>query len=156
MRWKPFRKKALKMVEKWMIDRMGEGSDGLGAIFPSMCNSLIALECLGYEKNDPIFLKAKKHIDDLVVRDQVTGEVRVRPCFGPVWDTAICSVALAESGLPSDHPSLKKAADWLLTKEVKPRGDWYVKNPYPECSGWAFEFNNVFYPDVRITIGSRK
>ena len=152
MRWKPFRKKALKMVEKWMVDRMGEGSDGLGAIFPSMCNSLIALECLGYEKNDPIFLKAKKHIDDLVVRDQVTGEVRVRPCFGPVWDTAICSVALAESGLPSDHPSLKKAADWLLTKEVKQRGDWYVKNPYPECSGWAFEFNNVFYPDVDDTV----
>jgi squalene-hopene/tetraprenyl-beta-curcumene cyclase len=150
--WKPLRKKALKAAENWMLERIGEGCDGLGAIFPSMCNTVMALESLGYSRSHPIYVKAMKDVDSLVVNDPVTGEIRVRPCFGPIWDTAICSVALAQSGLPSDHPSLQKAADWLLSKEVRQRGDWYVKNPYPECSGWAFEFNNVFYPDVDDTV----
>lgn len=152
--WKPLRKRALKKAEKWIVDRIGEGSDGLGAIFPSMCNTLMALESLGYSRSHPLYAKAEKHLKDLIVHDPVTGEVRVRPCFGPVWDTAICSVALAESGVPSNHPSLQKAADWLLSKEVRQRGDWYNKNPYPECSGWAFEFNNVYYPDVDDTVKS--
>ena len=152
--WKPLRKKALKKAENWIVERIGEGSDGLGAIFPSMCNTLMALESLGYSRSHPLYAKAEKHLKDLIVHDPVTGEVRVRPCFGPVWDTAICSVALAESGLPSNHPSLQKAADWLLSKEVRQRGDWYNKNPYPECSGWAFEFNNVYYPDVDDTVKS--
>ena len=31
--WKPFRKRALQRAEQWMVEHMGEGSDGLGAIF---------------------------------------------------------------------------------------------------------------------------
>src|SRR5438093_5391567 len=42
----PFRKRALKKAEQWMVERL-EGSDGLAAIFPAMLNSLIALKSLG-------------------------------------------------------------------------------------------------------------
>ena len=39
-----------------------------------------------------------------------------------------------------------------MSKEVKDfRGDWKYKNPTPVTSGWAFEFNNKFYPDVDDT-----
>ena len=31
------------------------------------------------------------------------------------------------------------------------RGDWKHKNPTPITSGWAFEFNNKYYPDVDDT-----
>ena len=31
------------------------------------------------------------------------------------------------------------------------RGDWVKQNPYHEASGWAFEFNNVYYPDTDDT-----
>jgi len=41
----PFRKRALKKAEQWMLERF-EGSDGLAAIFPAMLNSLIALKAL--------------------------------------------------------------------------------------------------------------
>ena len=37
----------LKKAEKWMLDRF-EMSDGLGAIFPSIMNSVIAMRCMGY------------------------------------------------------------------------------------------------------------
>src|SRR2546425_271970 len=49
--WSPSREKALKACEQWMIEHF-EKSDGMGAIFPPIINSIIALRCLGYE-NDP-------------------------------------------------------------------------------------------------------
>ena len=44
-----------------------------------------------------------------------------------------------------------KAADWLLNEEVTNIGDW-ANNVEAEPAGWAFEFNNEFYPDVDDTI----
>ena len=38
-----------------------------------------------------------------------------------------------------------------MDKEVRVRGDWAVNNPHPEASGWAFEYNNVYYPDTDDT-----
>src|SRR5690606_9422469 len=76
----------------------------------------------------------------------------IQPCLSPVWDTAINVVALAESGLGADHPALRRAGEWLLSKEVRIRGDWYEKNPHPKASGWAFEFNNIYYPDTDDTM----
>ncbi len=49
-----------------------------------------------------------------------------------------------------DH-ALTRAADWLLTKEVRRKGDWSVKRPNVEPSGWYFEFANEFYPDIDDT-----
>jgi squalene-hopene/tetraprenyl-beta-curcumene cyclase len=151
--WKPLRAKALKRAEAWIVERISAGSDGLGAIFPSMLNTLIALKVLGYPDDHPLVKKNEKHLFDFEVLDEANNDYRFQPCFSPVWDTAITSVALATSGVPKDDPQLKKAADWLLSKEVRIRGDWFVKNPYPgEPSGWAFEYNNQYYPDVDDTV----
>ena len=147
--WRPFRARALAQAEAWMVERMGEGSDGLAAIFPAMLNALIALEALGYEENHPVFKKAQKDFEDLFVDDP--NDFRIQPCFSPVWDTAINAIALVESGVEPDHPALRKASTWLYSKEVRLRGDWIKQNPYHEASGWAFEFNNVYYPDTDDT-----
>jgi squalene-hopene/tetraprenyl-beta-curcumene cyclase len=74
----------------------------------------------------------------------------IQPCFSPVWDTAIAAYALGETGLDVKQP-LRRVADWLLHKEVRRKGDWSKKRPKVEPSGWAFEFNNEFYPDVDDT-----
>jgi len=67
-----------------------------------------------------------------------------------VWDTAIAAFALGESGVAPESV-LEKTADWLLSKEVRRRGDWSVKRPQTEPSGWYFEFANEFYPDIDDT-----
>lgn len=149
--WRPFRKIALKKAEAWMIERCTQGSDGLGAIFPSMMNSLIALKCLGYSEDHPVVKKCQHTFQELEVDDVENKDFRVQPCLSPVWDTAITLVALASSGVPANDPDMVKAADWLLDHEVKIKGDWVVKNPYPHASGWAFEFANDYYPDVDDT-----
>ena len=46
-----------KSAKKWMLERF-EMSDGLGAIYPSMLNAIIALRCLGYSVDDPQLIRA--------------------------------------------------------------------------------------------------
>jgi squalene-hopene/tetraprenyl-beta-curcumene cyclase len=46
---------------------------------------------------------------------------------------------------------MQRAAEWLLTMEVRRKGDWSVKRPHAEPSGWYFEFANEFYPDIDDT-----
>src|SRR5205085_6279650 len=134
--WRPMRKRALEEGERWMLERIGEGSDGLAAVFPAMLNALIALRALGYSKDHPAYEKAAKDFAGLFVDDPE--DFRIQPCLSPVWDTAINVIALAESGLPAEHPALKKAATWLVDKAVRLRGDWTINNPHTEASVRAF------------------
>jgi squalene-hopene/tetraprenyl-beta-curcumene cyclase len=145
----PLRKKALAAAEEWMIERIGDGCSGLAAIFPAMLNSMIALRCLGYQPNHSIYRKAAADFRELFVDDDQG--FRIQPCFSPIWDTAITLVALARSGIGASHPSSQSAVRWLLSQEVRIAGDWVVNNPGPEPTGWCFEFNNPFCPDVDDT-----
>lgn len=152
---RPLRKLALKRAEKWMLDRL-EMSDGLGAIYPAMMNAIIALRCLGYSEDDPQLIRARDEFEKLGIEQEPTKDLpeptfRMQPCMSPVWDTAQALFALGEAGVPRDDERMLKAADWLLSKEVRHPGDWCVKVPNVEPGGWYFEFNNEFYPDTDDT-----
>jgi len=149
LNFRPMRQRALQEAERWILERIGEGSDGLATVFPAMLNCLIALRVLGYTKNNPVYAKAAKNFAGLFVDDPE--DFRIQPCLSPVWDTAINIISLAESGLDPDHPRLQSAARWLIDREVRIRGDWAVNNPHPEASGWSFEYNNIHYPDTDDT-----
>ncbi len=145
----PFRKRALRKAEQWMLERF-EGSDGLAAIFPGILNSLIALKALGYADDHPQVLQLERELKKL--EHETEQSVRIEPCFSPVWDTAIVNVCLSESGVPADHPALKRATEWLMAREIRFLGDWRYKNPAKvEPSGWVFEFANKWNPDVDDT-----
>ncbi len=145
----PFRKLALKRAEEWMLERF-DGSNGLGAIFPSIVNSMIALKALGYPADHPRMKQAQQAL--AMLHHEEKDSLRIEPCLSPVWDTAIVAMVLRESGLPPDHPALSKAGTWLIEKEIRFRGDWQHKNPADvEPSGWAFEFENKWNPDVDDT-----
>jgi squalene-hopene/tetraprenyl-beta-curcumene cyclase len=145
----PFRRYALQEAERWMIERIGDGNDGLAAIFPAMLNSIIALRCLGYATDHPLYRKAEADFRALFVDDEKG--FRIQPCFSPVWDTAITSLVLVRSGVSIQEEPLRRAADWLADQEIRIAGDWAVRNPKPEPSGWCFEFNNPYNPDTDDT-----
>jgi len=147
---KPWRSAALRHCEDWMISHMGEGSDGLGAIYPAMLNSMIALKALGYTNDHPVLAKARRDFEGLFVDDP--GDFRIQPCLSPVWDTAINLIALLDSGLDAQSPEIQQAIQWLEQKEVRTPGDWMIKNPGIEPSGWSFEFSNNQYPDTDDTM----
>src|SRR5579864_8116249 len=145
---RPLRSIALRKAEKWMLDRF-EMSDGLGAIYPALMNSIIALRCLGYSVDDPQFIRAMDEFEALGIEEENT--FRMQPCKSPVWDTAYAIFALGEGGVAADEPRMVAAADWMLKKQVTHKGDWCVKNHKAAPGGWYFEFNNEFYPDVDDT-----
>jgi len=145
----PFRKAALKKAERWMLERF-EGSDGLAAIFPAMLNSVIALRALGYPDDHPEVVRAERELKKL--EHETENDVRIEPCFSPVWDSAIVAICLHESGISEDHPALKRCAEWIMDREIRFYGDWIHKNPAKvEASGWVFEYNNKWNPDVDDT-----
>jgi squalene-hopene/tetraprenyl-beta-curcumene cyclase len=145
----PFRRHALKTCEQWMLKRF-EGTDGLAAIFPAMLNALIALKALGYPDDHPQVKRAACELKKLEHETEDT--VRIEPCFSPVWDSAIVAICLHESGVPADHPQMKRACSWIMDREIRFRGDWIYKNPADvEPSGWVFEYNNKWNPDVDDT-----
>jgi squalene-hopene/tetraprenyl-beta-curcumene cyclase len=145
----PSRHAALIAAERWIVDRIGEGCSGLGAIFPPMLQSLIALRCLGYDPRSPIHCQAQEALRNLFL-DDLNG-FRIQPCLSPVWDTALSIVSLTESGIYSSDSRIRRAANWLEARRVTIKGDWAVNAPNAQPSGWSFEFANVFYPDVDDT-----
>jgi squalene-hopene/tetraprenyl-beta-curcumene cyclase len=149
-RWKlnPLRNLAVRRAARWMQERL-ERSDGLGAIFPPIIWSVVALKCLGHGDDSPAVQTALHELDRLMIEEQ--GAIRLQPCKSPVWDTAISMLALREAGLSADAPAIRNAVRWLLSKEVRTAGDWTVLNPGHEPAGWSFEYNNEFYPDVDDT-----
>ena len=153
---RPLRKMALKKAEKWLLARF-EKSDGLGAIYPAMLNAIVALRYLGYSADDPQVIRAMDEFEQLGI-DCPDGEpnyptptFRMQPCFSPVWDTAQVLSTLGDAGVSRIDPRMVRAAEWLLNKEVRDKGDWAEKVKNVEAGGWYFEFNNEFYPDVDDT-----
>jgi squalene-hopene/tetraprenyl-beta-curcumene cyclase len=141
------REHAIRKAEQWMLERT-RYSDGLGAIYPPMMYAIMALDLLGYPDDHPDRVEALRQFDALMVDD---GErFFFQPCYSVVWDTAIAAYALGENEqVPA--AAVRRAADWLLTKEVRRKGDWSVKRPKTEPSGWYFEHANEFYPDIDDT-----
>jgi len=146
--WKPFRRMALKKAIRWVIDHQEDQGDFAG-IQPAMLNSMLAYHYEGVPKDDPKWVKGWEAIERFLISK---GDYTLmQACVSPLWDTAIAANALLDSGLPSDHPALVKAGEWILTKQVVKKGDWIVKNPHTEPGGWAFEFYNELYPDCDDT-----
>ena len=145
---RPFRKAAVAKATGWMNDRLVQ-SDGLGAIFPPIIWSIVALKCLGHDDNSPQVLAQLKELEALHIDEE--DRTRVQPCKSPVWDTAIATIALREAGLPPQHPSIRDAVNWLLEQQIRSPGDWSVRRPKVQPGAWAFEYNNAFYPDIDDT-----
>jgi squalene-hopene/tetraprenyl-beta-curcumene cyclase len=143
---KSVRRRATEKARDWMVERLHD-SDGLGAIYPPMMYSVMALDVLGYSEDHQLRLEALQQFNSLMVDD---GErFFFQPCFSPVWDTAIAAYALGQAG--ASRSASAHAADWLLAREIRRKGDWSVKRPNTDPSGWAFEYANAFYPDIDDT-----
>ncbi len=146
------RRAALRRCADWIIARQEQ--DGCwGGIQPPWVYSLIALHLLGYGLNHPVIKRGLAGLDRFtIIEDSPAGPVRrLEACQSPVWDTVLAVVALADAGLPPEHPAMTRAAGWLLDEEIPGPGDWRVRRPWLEPAGWAFEFDNDGYPDIDDT-----
>jgi len=142
------RRSAVRQASAWMREHFAD-SDGVGAIFPPIIYTVVALRCLGFADDSAEMIYALKQLDDLMIEDGDT--LRVQPCFSPVWDTALALNSLAMVDAEQRDSALAAAAQWLYDREVRRPGDWTLMNPHLEPAGWFFEYRNGFYPDVDDT-----
>ncbi len=145
---KPFRRQALEKATRWIADHLDK-SDGLGAIFPPIINTVFAFRALGHSPEHPVIHSQLRALEGLEIEED--GALRLQPCFSAVWDTALAVHILNASGTPSDDPRILAGTRWLLRKQVTTTGDWKHNNPEGETGGWFFQYANEFYPDTDDT-----
>ncbi|GGV57619.1 squalene--hopene cyclase [Streptomyces spectabilis] len=143
------RKAAMNSAARWIIER--QENDGCwGGIQPPAVYSVIALHLLGYDLDHPVLKAGIESLDRFAVWRE-DGARMIEACQSPVWDTCLATIALADAGVPADHPQLVQAADWMLGEQIVRPGDWSVRKPHLTPGGWAFEFHNDNYPDIDDT-----
>ncbi|MCP3903717.1 MAG: squalene--hopene cyclase [Planctomycetes bacterium] len=150
----PLRRLAIRRAEAWILERAGQdgpaATDGLGAIFPPMVYLQIALKALGYRRDHPVLRRAERELDAFFIDDG--DAIRIQPCFSPVWDTGIALKAMTDCGLDARDEPVRRAADWLVGREVRHAGDWTSNVAHgTRPGGWCFEYHNAWYPDVDDT-----
>jgi len=146
-RW--LRRRALDEAERFVRERVN-GEHGLGAIFPAMVNAVLMFKALDVPDDDPDARLARESIEKLlVVREE---EAYCQPCVSPVWDTALACHALLEAGGGRASAAAARGLHWLRRLQVLDhRGDWAVRRPNLRPGGWAFQYENAYYPDVDDT-----
>jgi len=143
------RRRAIDKAVAFVTERLN-GEDGLGGIFPGMANAAMMFDCLGYAPDHPGYASALSSLRKLLVLD---GEHSYcQPCLSPVWDTALACHALMEVEDTRLEATIRRALDWLEAKQVlEVAGDWAAVRPGLRPGGWAFQFENPYYPDLDDT-----
>jgi len=148
----PMLPKGRRAVDKAVafVDERLNGEDGLGGIFPAMVNSVMMYAALGVPESDPRRAIARTSVEKLLVTKD--DEAYCQPCFSPVWDTALASHALLESGSAGTDAAVARALEWLKPLQVLDvEGDWTLARPDVRPGGWAFQYANPHYPDLDDT-----
>ena len=144
----PLRRRALRTSVNWVIDRQ-EADGSWGGIQPPWVWSLIALREYGLPLDHPVLANGLAGLDTFTLEDELGR--RIEACQSPVWDTVLALIALLDAGVDRDHPAVQRAAEWLVAREVKTRGDWAVRRPQLAPGGFPFEYANDNYPDIDDT-----
>ncbi|MGI9026413.1 MAG: squalene--hopene cyclase, partial [Burkholderiaceae bacterium] len=143
------RRRAIDRAVAFVHERLN-GDSGLGAIFPAMANTVMMFDALGYARDHPDLVTARKAIDRLLVVDR--DEAYCQPCVSPVWDTALVCHALMETGDRAAFESAEQGLHWLKSRQVLDvHGDWALARPRVRPGGWAFQYDNPHYPDLDDT-----
>src|SRR3982075_2876355 len=146
---KKLRARAIDSAVAFIEERLN-GEDGLGAIYPPMANTVMMYEVLGKPADYPPRAVTRRGLDRLLVIGE--HEAYCQPCVSPVWDTSLTCHALLEVDGEAAVPPAKKGLDWLGPRQgLGVKGDWAVKRPQVRPGGWAFQYNNAYYPDLDDT-----
>ncbi len=143
------RRRSIAAAASFVTERLN-GYDGLGGIYPAMANAVLMFDALGYPRDDPRLVQARRSLDKLlVVRDD---EAYCQPCLSPVWDTALAVHALLETGDDESRKQAREGLQWLKPLQVLDvAGDWAAQRPDARPGGWAFQYANPHYPDLDDT-----
>ena len=110
---------ALRKCGQW-IARWQQREAGQPWIRPVCPGSLIALHLLGYPLDHPVLADGLAGLDSVAprLRSALSKQHPAGLRRAPVRDTVLAIGALADSGLPGDHPALIAGGRWLLGQPI--------------------------------------
>jgi sporulenol synthase len=139
---------ATRRAELYMLQRI-EPDGTLYSYASSSFLMIFALLALGYDRQNPIILRAVQGLTSMVCRQD--GKLLLQNSPSTVWDTALLSYALQEAGVTADSPAIRRASAYLLSKQHRKIGDWSMHMSTPVPGGWGFSDSNTINPDVDDT-----
>ncbi|MEC0765603.1 terpene cyclase/mutase family protein [Bacillus atrophaeus] len=137
-----------RTAKTYMLDRIEK--DGTLYSYASATIFMIySLLSLGMSRHSSIIQQALNGVKTLVT--ECDGIPYLENSTSAVWDTALISYALQQSGVPEKDLMITGAADFLLERQHKKKADWSVKNPHAAPGGWGFSKINTNNPDCDDT-----
>ena len=146
MGWNPGRENSVKLCLEWIMRR--QEADGCWAgIQPPWIYALMALRFEGYALDHPVLEKGWRCFDKPWAVEEPQGTF-LQACTSPVWDTVLTQLALLDCGTGPGEVYYDRSLEWILGQQIRSVGDWKMKCPELEPGGWAFEYENDYYPDI--------
>ena len=146
MSWNPGRENSVKLCLEWILRR--QEADGCWAgIQPPWIYALMALRFEGYALDHPVLEKGWRCFDEPWAVEEPQG-IFLQACTSPVWDTVLTQLALLDCGRGPGEDFYDRSLEWILGQQIRSVGDWKMKCPELEPGGWAFEYENDYYPDI--------
>lgn len=140
--------KGYKAAERFMMERI-EPNGTLYSYASSTFYMIYALLALGHSVQSSVVTAALQGIQSYVWNTKVGAHVQNSP--STVWDTALLSYALQESGVRAEDEMIAEASKYLLRRQHTRYGDWHVNAPSLSPGGWGFSDVNTTIPDCDDT-----
>ncbi|QGQ48747.1 squalene--hopene cyclase [Metabacillus sediminilitoris] len=142
---------ALNHAEQYMLQRI-ESDGTFYSYFSSTFLMIFALMAHGYSKQHPIITKAIKGLKSNQTR--IDDHLHIQYTKATVWNTALISYSLQEAGISSSSETIKKAQQYLISKQHYLYSDWAIHNQHALPGGWGFADINTMHPDIDDTTAS--
>lgn len=139
---------ALKQAEEYMLGRI-EPDGTLESYFSATFFMIFALLGRGYSNKHPLIIKAVRGIKSMIC--SIDGNAHVQYTTANVWNTTLISYTLQEAGVPHSVEMVRKASQYLLSRQHVNYGDWSIHNTRAQPGGWGFSNINTINPDVDDT-----
>lgn len=139
---------AMDRAEKYIIDRI-EPDGTFFSYFSSTFLMIFALLARGYSVADPLITRGVDGMKSMIC--ELDGHVHCQYTTASVWNTALISYALQESGIPHSSDVIESANRYLLSRQHYKYGDWGIHSPNLLPGGWGFSNINTFNPDIDDT-----
>ncbi|MBS4172500.1 prenyltransferase/squalene oxidase repeat-containing protein [Bacillus sp. FJAT-49736] len=140
--------KALQQLEDYMIKRIEE--DGtFYSYFSATFLMIFALMARGRKKDDKSIWKAVDGLKSMIC--EINGHPHCQYTTANVWNTTLISYVLQEAGVRINSDTIRRANQYLLSKQHYKFGDWIIHNSSAKPGGWGFSNINSINPDVDDT-----
>lgn len=139
---------SMSRAKQYMMNHL-EPDGTLFGYISSTFLMVFALLSLGHKKDDPLIENAVKGLYGF--KTKVKGHTHIQFTTASVWNTSLLSYSLQKAGLTPNDPMIKKATNYLLSRQQYKFGDWIIHNPKTKPGAWGFSNINTFQPDTDDT-----